>query len=155
MTDNIHTIGEATAAGRLDRILFTRCPVPTASGIAHSLGWLGEEFGRDGLRVEALQDKPRAMRAHHNEHDLPGLFREGGNIPALATKAKGAPTRVIGLTWIDEWQAVLVRPETGPIAPAQLGACAWRCPPGARRAGPASRAACRWRGSRARSASPG
>ncbi|GLK44900.1 MULTISPECIES: ABC transporter substrate-binding protein [Novosphingobium] len=131
MTDNIHTIGEATAAGRLDRILFTRCPVPTASGIAHSLGWLGEEFGRDGLRVEALQDKPRAMRAHHNEHDLPGLFREGGNIPALATKAKGAPTRVIGLTWIDEWQAVLVRPETGPIAPAQLGGLrvalpAWR-----------------------------
>jgi len=121
MTDNVHPFGEAAATTRLDRILFTRCPVPTASGLAHSLGWLGEEFGRDGLSVEALQDMPRAVRLNHaNDHDLPGLFREGGNIPALATKAKGAPTRLIGLTWIDEWQAILVRRETGPIAPAQL-----------------------------------
>ena len=120
MTDNVHTFGETAKPRRLDRILFTRCPVPTASGIAHSLGWLEEEFARDGLSVEALQDKPRAMRAHHNEHDLHGLFREGGNIPALATRAKGTQTRVIGLTWIDEWQAILVRRETGPIEPAQL-----------------------------------
>jgi ABC-type nitrate/sulfonate/bicarbonate transport system substrate-binding protein len=120
MTDNVHTIGETARPERLDHILFTRCPVPTASGIAHSLGWLGEDFARDGLRVEALQDKPRALRVHHNEHDIPGLFREGGNIPALAAKAKGVPTRVVGLTWIDEWQAILVRRETGPIAPAQL-----------------------------------
>ncbi|HUD29623.1 MAG TPA: hypothetical protein VMQ93_12175 [Novosphingobium sp.] len=41
MTDNLHTIGETAAAGRLDRILFTRCPVPAASGIAHALGGPG------------------------------------------------------------------------------------------------------------------
>ena len=31
----------------LDTLWFTRCPVPTASGIAFKLGWLGEEFARD------------------------------------------------------------------------------------------------------------
>src|SRR5436190_132439 len=87
-------------ATTLDRIWFTRCPVPTASGIAHSLGWLSEEFGRDGLEVAALQDAPRELSRHHFDHELPGLFREGGNIPALAAKATGSPSRLIGLTWI-------------------------------------------------------
>jgi ABC-type nitrate/sulfonate/bicarbonate transport system substrate-binding protein len=118
MTDNI-----ASLTGRrekLDRIWFTRCPVPTASGIAYSLGWLDEEFGRDGLRVEAIQDAPRALHDQDNDNRLFGVFREGGNIPALAERANGAPTCLIGLTWIDEWQAVLVRKDTGPIDPVQL-----------------------------------
>ena len=104
----------------LERIWFTRCPVPTASGIAHSLGWLQAEFGKDGLTVAALQDAPPSYNRHHYDHDLPGLFREGGNIPALAAKANGSPSRLIGLTWIDEWQAILVRKEVGPIEPADL-----------------------------------
>ncbi len=104
----------------LETIWFTRCPVPTASGIAHALGWLQEEFGRDGLSVSALQDAPRYHKRGLHDHTLPGLFREGGNIPALAAKANGAPSRLIGLTWIDEWQAVLVRKAVGPIDPADL-----------------------------------
>lgn len=119
MTDTIVSIEQARAE-RLDRIWYTRCPVPTASGVAADLGWLSEEFASDGLKVEALQDVPRSLRGLHNGLGLPGLFREGGNIPALAARADGMPTRVIGLTWIDEWQAVLVRPETGPIDPIEL-----------------------------------
>lgn len=104
----------------LDKIWFTRCPVPTASGIAHAKGWLQEEFARDGLPVEALQDAPRDLNRHHYDHALPGLFREGGNIPALAAKAKGSPSRLIGLTWIDEWQAILVAKDCGAIEPKDL-----------------------------------
>lgn len=105
----------------LERIWFTRCPVPTATGLAYRLGWLQEEFARDGLSVSSLQDNPPSgLRKAHFTHELPGLFREGGNVPALAARAEGAPSRLIGLTWIDEWQTILVRPGTGISDPAQL-----------------------------------
>ncbi len=97
-----------------------RCPVPAASGVAWSLGWMSEAFGRDGIGVRRLVedglnfvvDDP-ALRAAH-------LFREGGNIDALAARALGAQTRVIGLTWIDERQAIMVRPDTVVMEPADL-----------------------------------
>ncbi|MFI6812518.1 ABC transporter substrate-binding protein [Nonomuraea sp. NPDC050328] len=88
---------------------YTRCPVPTASGLAHRLGWLADELGEVGV----LQDAPPEIARHHFDHDLPGLFREGGNVPALAARSEGARTRLIGLTWIEEAQSVLVRPDSG------------------------------------------
>ncbi|MFI6323080.1 ABC transporter substrate-binding protein [Nonomuraea sp. NPDC050556] len=84
---------------------YTRCPVPTASGLAYNLGWL-EGFG-------VLQDAPPELARHHFDHDLLGLFREGGNVPALAARSEGARTRLIGLTWIEEWQSILVRAGSG------------------------------------------
>lgn len=103
----------------LDRLWFTRCPVPTASGIAYKLGWLQKEFAADGIRVETLQDA-RDLGRHHYDHQLAALIREGGNVPALAARAAGAPTRLIGLTWIEEWQTILVRPDSGITRPADL-----------------------------------
>ncbi len=44
--------------GTVDQLWYTRCPVPTASGIAHRLGWLDEEFAADGLALGVLQDAP-------------------------------------------------------------------------------------------------
>ncbi|WP_395107903.1 ABC transporter substrate-binding protein [Actinomadura sp. SCN-SB] len=96
----------------IDTIWFTRCPVPTASGLAHGLGWLREEFAASGLDVGVLQDADPGLARHHFDHDLLGLFREGGNVPALAARSEGAPTRLIGLTWIEEWQSILVRPDS-------------------------------------------
>lgn len=111
----------ATAAREgVDRIWYTRCPVPTASGLAHHLGWLTDAFGRRGLDVGVLQDAPPEIAAHHFDHQLRGLFREGGNVPALAARSEGAPTRLIGLTWIDEGQSVLTRPDSGITGPADL-----------------------------------
>ena len=108
------------APGGVDRIWYTRCPVPTASGLAHHLGWLADAFGERGLDVGVLQDAPPEIAAHHFDHQLRGLFREGGNVPALAARSEGAPTRLIGLTWIDEWQSVLTRPDSGINGPADL-----------------------------------
>jgi ABC-type nitrate/sulfonate/bicarbonate transport system substrate-binding protein len=96
----------------LNEIWFTRCPVPTATGLAYSLGWFKDEFLPDGIKIETLQDAPVALRKHHYDHALPNLIREGGNLLALAAKAQGAKTKLIGLTWIDEWQAILVRPDS-------------------------------------------
>ncbi|MFI6477775.1 ABC transporter substrate-binding protein [Nonomuraea sp. NPDC050663] len=93
----------------MTQIWYTRCPVPTASGLAHRLGWLADELGQVGV----LQDAPPEIARHHFDHQLLGLFREGGNVPALAARSEGAPTRLIGLTWIEEWQSVLVRPDSG------------------------------------------
>jgi 2'-hydroxybiphenyl-2-sulfinate desulfinase len=96
----------------LDQIWYTRCPVPTASGLAYNLGWLGAALGADGLPVGILQDGPPELGRHHFDHQLIGLFREGGNVPAFAAKSEGAPSKLIGLTWIDEWQTILVRPDS-------------------------------------------
>ncbi|WP_043309948.1 ABC transporter substrate-binding protein [Pseudomonas sp. ML96] len=103
----------------LDKLWFTRCPVPTATGLAYRLGWLQQAFADDGIAVETLQDNP-GLGQHHYDHQLPELIREGGNILAFAARAQGAPTRLIGLTWIDEWQVILVRPESGIRSAADL-----------------------------------
>lgn len=103
-----------------DKIWFTRCPVPTATGLAYKLGWLQEEFAADKLPVSTLQENAPELARHHYDHDLPGLFREGGNLLAFAARAQGARTKVIGLTWIDEWQAILVRPDSGITRPEHL-----------------------------------
>lgn len=104
----------------IKEIWFTRCPVPTATGLAYRLGWLGEEFAPDGIKVATIQEAPRELGKHHYDHNLPSLIREGGSLLALAAKAQGAKTRLIGLTWIEEWQAILVRPNVGISKPSDL-----------------------------------
>ncbi|MBF6174998.1 ABC transporter substrate-binding protein [Nocardia blacklockiae] len=114
----------------LDTLWYTRCPVPTASGLAHSLGWLSETAARNDLRFGVLQDAGPELAVRHFDHTLSGLIREGGNVPALAARAHGSPTRLIGLTWIDEAQAILVGPDS-PIGSAadlaghRIGIPAW------------------------------
>ena len=110
----------APSLQRIDEIWYTRCPVPTASGLALNRGWLAEEFAPDGITVSVLQDAPATLRRHHFDHQLESLFREGGNIPALAARSEGARTRLIGLTWIDEWQSIVVRKDSGIDSPDRL-----------------------------------
>ncbi|CAN7613414.1 ABC transporter substrate-binding protein [Phenylobacterium sp. LjRoot219] len=105
----------------LDTIWFTRCPVPTATGLAYKLGWLDRAFEADSVKVQTLQESGRDdLRRHHYDHDLASLIREGGNMLALGARAQGAPTRLVGLTWIDERQSILVRPDSDIRTPADL-----------------------------------
>ncbi|HUD29635.1 MAG TPA: ABC transporter substrate-binding protein [Novosphingobium sp.] len=103
-----------------NEIWFTRCPVPTATGLAYKLGWLDEEFAADGVPVRTLQESTPENALHHYDHRLPTLIREGGNILAFAARAQGEPTKLVGLTWIEEAQAILVRPGSGITEPAHL-----------------------------------
>lgn len=105
---------------RLDHIWITRCPIPAASGVAWALGWLADEFGRDGIHVRWVRESGLNLVADDPAHQERTLFREGGNIQALAARALGAPTRVIGLTWIDERQAIMVRPDARVFEPSDL-----------------------------------
>ncbi len=102
--------GAAEASSRLSQVWLTRSPVPTATGLAYKLGWLAEEFAADRLSLGTLQDMaPPDLRRHYYDHRLPSLIREGGSLMAIGARAQGAPSRLIGLTWIDEHQAILVR----------------------------------------------
>jgi ABC-type nitrate/sulfonate/bicarbonate transport system substrate-binding protein len=104
---------QTKSAEALKEIWFTRCPVPTATGLAYKLGWLKDEFVADGVAVETIQEASREYARFHYDHELPSLIREGGNILAFAARAQGAKTKLIGLTWIEESQAILVRPDSG------------------------------------------
>lgn len=104
----------------IDTLWYTRCPVPTASGIAHGLGTLARAAAGSGLDFRILQDADADTALHHFDHRLPGLIREGGNVPALAARAEGAPTRLIGLTWVDEAQQILVAPGSDITSAADL-----------------------------------
>jgi len=105
----------------IDTLWYTRCPAPTPFGIAIQHGWLAQEFAADGLQIKALQDADDpAIRRSHFTHAQPHSFRQGGNIPALWARASGAATRVIGLTWVDEFQGLLALRDSGIETPSQL-----------------------------------
>lgn len=106
---------------RLDTLWFTRCPVPTAIGVAADRGWLAAEFTPDGIAVRSLQERSIPVsRESHFTHTLTGLIREGGNVPALWARSRGEATRLIGLTWYEERQAILVRADDDLDHPARL-----------------------------------
>jgi ABC-type nitrate/sulfonate/bicarbonate transport system substrate-binding protein len=93
---------------------YTRCSIPTPLGIAAQLGWYRDEFAADGLTVKSLQEsQDPSEQASHFEHTLPHSFRLGGAVPPIWARARGQDTRVIGISWIDEYQVILSLPDSG------------------------------------------
>jgi ABC-type nitrate/sulfonate/bicarbonate transport system substrate-binding protein len=98
----------------LDTLWYTRCPVPTGLGIALQKGWLEESFGAQNTVVKSLRESnDRAVRESHFDHTLQNSVRHGGNIPAIWARSAGRETRVLGLSWADEVQLILSRPDSG------------------------------------------
>ncbi|BAN48740.1 ABC transporter substrate-binding protein [Metapseudomonas resinovorans] len=98
----------------LDTLWYTRCPVPTGLGIAVQKGWLEASVGALGTRIQSLRESDsQAVRESHFDHSLANSVRHGGNIPAIWARAAGRDTRVIGLSWADEVQLILTRPDSG------------------------------------------
>ena len=98
------------SAASPDAIWYSRCGAATASAIAIRKRWLHDEFVRDGIELRSLRDsEEQAVLDAHYHHRLPGLFREGGNIPPIWARAGGSPTAVVGITWLDEYQGILAR----------------------------------------------
>lgn len=97
-----------------DNIWYTRCPVPTPLGIAINLGLVERAFEPQGVTVHSILDSQDPdVRASHIDHHLAHSFRQGGSVPAIWAQATGADTRVIGLSWVDESQAVITLPGSG------------------------------------------
>jgi ABC-type nitrate/sulfonate/bicarbonate transport system substrate-binding protein len=98
----------------ISEIWYTRCPVPTPVGLAVQLGYLDEAFGREGIALKSIIDSPdRAIRGSHFDHHLAYSFRHGGNVPPIRARSDGNPTRLVGITWTDEFQAIISLPGRG------------------------------------------
>ncbi len=98
----------------ISEIWYTRCPVPTPVGLAVQLGYLDEAFGREGIALKSIIDNPdRAIRTSHFDHHLAYSFRHGGNVPPIRARSEGKRTRLVGITWTDEFQAIISLPGRG------------------------------------------
>lgn len=99
---------------KLDKLYYTRCPVPTGLGIAIQQGKFQDAIKLQGTVLDSLRESPdRAVRESHFDHSLRNSVRHGGNIPAIGAKSHGAETSLIGLSWADEVQLILARPGSG------------------------------------------
>jgi ABC-type nitrate/sulfonate/bicarbonate transport system substrate-binding protein len=101
---------------------FTRCPTPSAFGIALQLGWLEREFASEPeISFRALQTSqdPKVHQSHY-AHTQPNSFRHGGNYPAIWAHSSGANTRVIGLSWRAGSHTILALPGSGLKSAADL-----------------------------------
>jgi len=91
-----------------------RCPVPTPLNLAVQLGWVQQALQHSGevlLRSLPETSDPVEPTLYH-ESTQPNSFRQGGSVPAIWARANGQLTRVIGLSWTDEFQAIIALPDT-------------------------------------------
>jgi ABC-type nitrate/sulfonate/bicarbonate transport system substrate-binding protein len=152
--------GRTIAAIDHSPIRVDRGPVPTATGIAHRLGWLEREAALDGtplsvgkgIRPQATASGDPGFRPAVTASGDPGfrpavtasgdlratsqgappresLLRaaahsdhlwEGDSTRALWDRSEGRATRLIGLTWVETFQAVIALPDAGIAGPEQL-----------------------------------
>lgn len=103
-----------TIQNAISQIWYTRCPVPTPVGLASQLGLLEETFAREGIALRSIIDsKDRDVRSSHFTHHLDYSFRHGGNVPPIRARSEGNQTRLVGITWTDEFQAIITLPGSG------------------------------------------
>lgn len=88
---------------------YTRCPVATASGIAFQRKSFDQEFDGSDFVVRNIKELSSAQADTHFDHRLADSFREGGAIPPLWARSRGADTLAVGLTFVADSLAVFVR----------------------------------------------
>ena len=92
---------------------YTRCGAATASALAIRKSWLQAEFSQGGTLLHSLRDSESLeLRNSHYHHKQSGMFREGGNIPPIWAKGLGQDTVVVGVTWLDEYQGIIVKADS-------------------------------------------
>jgi len=96
------------------QIWYTRCPVPTALGVAVRRGNLEAALARLGVGFASIQlSGDRVKQASHFTHVLPDSIRHGGNTPAIFARSQGADTRVVALSWTPTAHPILTLPQSG------------------------------------------
>ena len=108
MTTTRNPIARSTGRASVSSLWYTRCPVPTASSVAITGGWLDREFEADQIAIRSLAERPEpALRQAHYTHTHPALFREGGVVPPLWASSSGGTNTLLGLARVDQFQGLL------------------------------------------------
>lgn len=102
------------------QILYSICPVGNASYIALKQGWLAGGLAELGVNATKLQTLPQERWQVHFTYEDPTLFREGGNIPPIWAKSRGAQPVLLGWTFLGWKQLILVRSDSPIQAVEQL-----------------------------------
>lgn len=89
-------------------IWYTRCPVPTASGIAYQRRAFDELF-QGSYAIRNIKELGKQQSNTHFHHALPSSFREGGGSPPIWAYANGAKTKLLGITFMEEKLGIYVR----------------------------------------------
>ena len=111
-------------------IYYTRCPVPTASGVAFQRGMFAESFRESGYEVRDLSELGPHCRDVHYTHAVEAFFREGGGAPPVWARANGVDSVVLGITFMEELLGVFVRADdparsVADLAGRRLGLPVW------------------------------
>ena len=111
-------------------IYYTRCPVPTASGVAFQRGMFAESFRESGYEVRGLSELGPDRRDVHYTHAVESFFREGGGAPPVWARANGVDSVVLGITFMEELLGVFVRADdparsVADLAGRRLGLPVW------------------------------
>jgi ABC-type nitrate/sulfonate/bicarbonate transport system substrate-binding protein len=116
------SLGRTIAAIDHSPILVDRSPIPTATGIAHRLGWLEREAALDGTPLSVGGGRSGAPPRHSllRAAALTDHLWEGDSTRALWERSEARATRLIGLTWIETFQAVVALSDAGIAGPEQL-----------------------------------
>jgi len=107
-------MSSAITPARLHEVIYSRAPFPTPVAIAVQLGWIQNAMRHlSGVELKSLHetanpaDLPASFEINH-----PNAFRQGGSIPVIWARTNLQDTRVIGLTWTDEYQALVALPQS-------------------------------------------
>lgn len=90
-------------------IWYTRCPVPTASGVAFQRRMFDSAFADTPYEVRNIKELGLSQANTHFEHTLDSSFREGGGSPPMWARANGRDTQCLAITFMDEILGIFVR----------------------------------------------
>lgn len=96
------------------QIWYSRSPVVSPLAVSVRTGILQAAFAQAGVDLQSTTDNPdETIRRAYFDHHLELSFRQGGNVPALWARSNGAKSRLIGLSFNTEFQAIITLPSTG------------------------------------------
>lgn len=90
-------------------VYYTRCPVPTATGIALATRIFDGLFADIPWTLRDIAELDDEHSDTHYTHSVDRSFREGGGAPPIWARARGADTRLLGVTFMDEMLGIFVR----------------------------------------------
>lgn len=90
-------------------LYYTRCPVPTASGIAFQRRMFDPVFRGTAYEVRDLRELGPDHRNAHYTHSIRHFFREGGGAPPVWARSRGVDSVLLGITFMEETLGIFVR----------------------------------------------